>query len=53
MSQHEAVCEQHKAVNGRHYLSFAVDGPGDAPDEFEYEDGWAVDWDAVESASND
>jgi hypothetical protein len=79
MSQHEAICKQHKAVNGRHYLSFAVDGPGDAPDEFElqpspleyerlkdhsggdsvgrvpvvYEDGWAVDWDAIESASDD
>lgn len=35
MSQYDATCEQHKATNGRHYLSFVVDGPADAPEEFE------------------
>jgi len=35
MSQYDADCETHKATNGRHYLSFVVDGPADAPDEFE------------------
>jgi len=35
MTNYDAVCEQHEAVNGRHYLSFTVDGPADAPDEFE------------------
>ena len=35
MTRDDARCEQHKAVNGRHYLSFVVDGPADAPDEFE------------------
>ncbi len=79
MSQYDADCETHKATNGRHYLSFVVDGPADAPEEFElqpspleyerlkehstgdgvgqvpavYDDGWAIDWDALETVSDD
>lgn len=80
MSQYDATCDEHRAVNGRHYLSFAVDGPADSPDEFElqpspleyerlkdhstgaegvgqvpvvYDNGWAVDWDALTTASDD
>ena len=70
-----ATCEEHKATNGRHYLSFAVDGAGERPETFSlqpspleyeqlkaysdgegvgrvpvvYDDGWDVDWSAVES----
>lgn len=69
-----ATCEEHKATNGRHYLSFAVADAGQRPDSFSlqpspteyerlkahsdgdsvgrvpvvYDDGWAVDWAAVE-----
>lgn len=30
-----AVCDEHRAVNGRHYLSFTVEGAADGPDGFE------------------
>ena len=81
MTQYQAVCDEHKAVNGRHYLSFTVESTGDLPDEFElqpspleyerlkdhsagsedgvgqvpavYDDGWAIDWDALETESDD
>ena len=33
-TQYDAVCTEHKATNGRHYLSFDVAGPADTPDEF-------------------
>ena len=33
-AQYDAVCAEHKATNGRHYIRFDVDGPSDAPDEF-------------------
>ncbi|MDS0282307.1 hypothetical protein [Haloarcula onubensis] len=79
MTQSEAVCDEHRAVNGRHYLSFTVEGTSDLPDGFEmqpspleyerlkdhstgadgvgqvpvvYDDGWAVDWDAIETAAD-
>jgi hypothetical protein len=31
----DAVCETHRAVNGRHYLAFTVEASGDRPAEFE------------------
>jgi len=79
MTRSQAVCEQHKAVNGRHYLSFRVSSPAELPDEFElqpspreyerlkdhstgadgvgqvpvmYDDGWAIDWDTLETESD-
>jgi len=71
----DETCEDHRATNGRHYLSFAVEAAGDRPETFSvqpspleyerlkqysdgdsvgrvpvvYDDGWAVDWAAVES----
>ncbi|MDS0259744.1 hypothetical protein NDI56_10100 [Haloarcula sp. S1CR25-12] len=75
---YDAVCEEHKAVNGRHYLSFTVAAPSDLPEEFEiqpspleyerlkddstgedgvgqvpavYDDGWAIDWESLETDS--
>lgn len=33
--QFDAVCETHSAVNGRQYLAFTVEAPGDHPAEFE------------------
>lgn len=36
-TQYDAVCTEHKATNGRHYMKFDVDGPSDAPDEFSYQ----------------
>jgi len=79
MTQYDADCTTHKATNGRHYLSFVVDGTAGAPDEFElqpspleyerlkehsagdgvgqvpavYDDSWAIDWAALETASDD
>ncbi|MBX0287799.1 hypothetical protein [Haloarcula salinisoli] len=81
MTLYDAHCEEHKAVNGRHYLSFTIEGAADLPDEFElqpspleyerlkehstgaedgvgqvpamYDDGWAIDWDALETAAED
>jgi len=80
MTDYDAHCDEHKAVNGRHYLSFTVENASELPDEFElqpspleyerlkehstgadgvgqvpvvYDDGWAVDWDTLETASDD
>jgi len=35
MSQYDAHCDEHRAVNGRHYLTFTVEAGSDLPDEFE------------------
>ena len=34
-TQFDALCETHRAVNGRHYLSFTVADPGERPPEFD------------------
>ena len=70
-----ATCENHRATNGRHYCSLAVDDAGQRPETFSlqpspleyerltqysdgdsvgrvpvvYNDGWAVDWAAVDA----
>jgi hypothetical protein len=80
MMTHDARCNEHRAVNGRHYLSFTVVSTSELPEEFEiqpspmeyerlkdhstgedgvgqvpavYDDGWAIDWDSLESYSAD
>jgi len=79
MTHYDATCTEHRAVNGRHYLSFTVEASSELPDEFElqpspleyerlkehstgsddgvgqvpavYDDGWAIDWAALETDS--